>query len=338
MDFQKTISGIFSNLSGNAEQDIKYLNEKMEFYKNDENSTEIIRAIGRKLYEILPEEKKKELGNIIGNHCDSIQSTIDEAMFQLKQNGDCKKAEQLLSSVVKSIFGMFKSDGECVYMSFENPLEHFIYLILNKPEKTIRMPSYNYAEIYYFYGYCLIENKKFNEAEIALKSSLEWNPVSTRTMFELAEIYKMNKDFASYLHWTKETLKYAYGSDEIARCYRNLGYYYSDIEEYSLASSLYYFSQYFKPTDIANSELFYIAQKTGTMPKEVSSTELKKVFADNDIPFGANDDILGIAYSLGKQFEEEENFEWAQFCYNVVFDLTRDDKIKKLMDSIKAKM
>lgn len=96
MDFRETIREIFEGLSGDNEQDIKYLNGKMEEYKDAENGKEIIRALGRKIFELLPEDKKEELNKIIGNEVDSIQATMEEALFQLKQNNP-EKAESLLN-------------------------------------------------------------------------------------------------------------------------------------------------------------------------------------------------------------------------------------------------
>lgn len=118
------------------------------------------------------------------------------------------------------------------------------------------------------YGYCLIDNGKPNEAEDALLTAHRWAPVSSQVMFELAEIYKSSQRYEEYIAWTKKAMKYAYSSDDIARGYRNLGFYYIDMEKYKLAADLFFFSQFFKETEITNSELFYISQKTGELPKQ----------------------------------------------------------------------
>ena len=74
MGFQDTINEIFKGLTGDNKADIKYLNEQMEQHKDDENSTEIIRALSRKIFELLPDEAKTELNQIIGNEVDTTQS------------------------------------------------------------------------------------------------------------------------------------------------------------------------------------------------------------------------------------------------------------------------
>lgn len=102
MGFQDTINEIFKGLTGDNKADIQYLKEQMEQHRDDENSTEIIRALGRKVFELLPDEAKAELNQIIGNEVDTINSTVEEAKFQLSQNNPLK-AEELLKSAIDSI-------------------------------------------------------------------------------------------------------------------------------------------------------------------------------------------------------------------------------------------
>lgn len=192
MGFQDTINEIFKGLTGDNKADIQYLKEQMEQHRDDENSTEIIRALGRKVFELLPDEAKAELNQIIGNEVDTINSTVEEAKFQLSQNNPLK-AEELLKSAIDSIPLEFKDDEECGYFCFEGALEIAIFAISEKYEKTIRKATYDFAQIYFMYAYSLIENHKIDEAENALKTALKWNPVSTTIMGELSEVYKMKR-------------------------------------------------------------------------------------------------------------------------------------------------
>lgn len=90
MGFQDKIKEIFKGLTGDNKADIQYLKEQIEQHKEDENATEIIRALSRKIYELLPDEAKAELNQIIGNEVDTINSTVVEAKFQLSQNNPVK--------------------------------------------------------------------------------------------------------------------------------------------------------------------------------------------------------------------------------------------------------
>ena len=337
MSFQDTINEIFKGFSGDREADLKYLKEQMDKHKNDENATEIIRALGRKIFELLPDEAKTELNQIIGNEVDTINSTVEEAKFQLSKNNPAK-AEELLKSAIDSIPFEFKDDEECGYFCFHNALEMAIFAISEKYEKTMRKATYNFAEIYYMYAYSLIENKKLDEAEDALKTALKWNPVSTAIMGELSEIYKQKKDYDNYLYWSKRIIQYASSSKMLARGYRNIAYYYCDIGEYKKSAAIYYFSRAFEESKQVTSELFYISEQLGRLPEAPNPESIKELFEQEDIQYGASDFVIGAAYQISKSCIENNDQENALYYLYVVYDLTHDESILDIINKLKANL
>ena len=335
MSFQDTINEIFKGLSGDSEADLKYLREQMDKHKDDENATEIIRALGRKIFELLPDEAKTELNQIIGNEVDTINSTVEEARFQLSKHNP-EKAEELLKSAIDSIPFEFKDDEECGYFCFDNALEIAIFAISEKYEKTIRKATYDFAEIYYMYAYSLIENEKLAEAEDALKTALKWNPVSTAIMGELSEIYKLKKDYDNYLYWSKRIIQYASSSKILARGYRNIAYYYCDIGEYEKSAAIYYFSRAFEESKQVTSELFYISEQLGRLPEAPNPEQIKGLFEQEDIQYGASDFVIGAAYQISKSCIENNDRENALYYLYVVYDLTHDESILDIINKLKA--
>lgn len=337
MGFQNAINEIFKGLTGDNQADIKYLKEQMDKHKDDENSTEIIRALGRKIFELLPDEAKAELNQIIGNEVDTINSAVEEAKFQLNQH-DPIKAEELLKSAIDSIPLEFKEDEECGYFCFEDALETAIFIISEKYEKNVRKATYDFAHIYFMYAYSLIENHKIDEAENALKTALKWNPVSTTVMGELSEVYKMKKDYKNYLYWSKRIIQYASSSKELARGYRNIAYYYCDIEEYEKSAAIYYFSRYFEENKQVTSELFYIAERLGKLPEAPEAEYIEKLFNQEDIQYGASDFVIGAAYQIAQACLENNDTQQAIYYLFVVYDLTHDDKIRDLIEKLKSRL
>ena len=333
MSFQDTINEIFKGLSGDNEKDLEYLKEQTEKYRGTENSTEIVRAIGRKIFELLPDDAKTELNQFIGNEVDTINSTVEEAKFLLNKN-EPEKAEKMLKSAIESIPFTFNEDEECGYFCFANALEMTIFALSEKFPKTIRRPTYDFAEIYYMYAYSLIENRKLDEAESALKSALKWNPVSAVIMSELSEIYKIKKDYENYLYWSKRIIRYAYSSKMLARGYRNIAFYYCDIEEYEKSSAIYHFSRNFEESKQVTSELFYIAEKIGKLPEPSDIEYIEKLFEKEDIQFGASDFVVAAAYQLAKSCMENDDPENALDLLNVVYDLTNDKEIYELIEKL----
>lgn len=60
MTFDDILKQITEGLSGDAEQDIAYLNEQATAYSDHEQAQEIARACGRMIYERLPEEERQK--------------------------------------------------------------------------------------------------------------------------------------------------------------------------------------------------------------------------------------------------------------------------------------
>lgn len=337
MGFQETIKEIFKGLTGDNKADIRYLKEQMDQHKDDEHSTEIIRALSRKIFELLPDEAKAELNQVIGNGIDTINATVEEARFQLSKNNPVK-AEELLKSAIDSIPFEFKDDEECGYFCFEDALEIAIFAVSEKYEKTIRRATYDFAQIYYLYAFSLIENQKIDEAEAALLTALKWNPVSTTIMSELSEVYKMKKDYQKYLHWSKQILRYAFTSKMLARGYRNIAYYYCDIGEYEKSAAIYYFSRFFEESKQVTSELFYIAQEIGKLPEMPEPDDLKKLLEQESIQYGASDFVVGAAYQIAKSCLQNNDVKSAMYYLYIVYDLTHDDTIKNLIDKYKGSL
>ena len=60
-DFDSIMREITRGLSGDSATDIAYLKEQMEAYKDHEMGKEIIRACARLMYDLIPEDKKKDI-------------------------------------------------------------------------------------------------------------------------------------------------------------------------------------------------------------------------------------------------------------------------------------
>lgn len=57
-DFEAIMKQITGGLNGDAETDMKYIMEQVEKYKEHEFGKEILRACGRLMYDIIPEDKR----------------------------------------------------------------------------------------------------------------------------------------------------------------------------------------------------------------------------------------------------------------------------------------
>ena len=334
--FDQIMTEITSKLTGDPKVDVKYLMEQGEVYKNHNYSKEITRAIGRIIFEIVPDDIRDEFNKVFNNNNLGIEKVLEEANFQLyEKNWD--KALKIIESLIKRIEEMnwYNDDAVSEYHSFNNFFEEIIYKEIFKPSKKIRGIPENYADVYFKYGIILFELKKYDEAKNALEKANKYNPINVYILFELSEIYKMNKNWDKYLEINKKCLELAYDSTALARCYRNYGFYFVEMDKYEIATVLFFLSMHFdQNAKIAQSELLYISQKTGKNIKQPDAEEIEKILEDIGLKLGANEIILGIAMSIAFEALNKNNNEIAKHFFEIFYDLTKDEEIKKLIDNI----
>lgn len=335
-DFDTIMREITSGFNGDSKTDMAYLQAQMEKYKEHEMGTEIIRACGRLMYELIPDDKKEELDKLISNESSGIEATLEEVRFNIYKN-DFDKALKIIEALVKKIEDMnaFQDDQVSEYHVFEEFFEEVLYQHRNNPEKDIRRAQIPYTEVYLLYGSLLLELKKIPDAQVALEKGLHWNPVSFRIMSEYMETYKIIGDLDRFFALTLDSFKIAFHAKDVARCYRNLGYYFVEKKLYSEAIATYLLSNQFDgQSKQVQSELYYINEMTKSKIKKPSIEDVKKYAEKYGFPMGADGDILGLAFAYGKHFMEQNASNAARYFFSIVYELTNDEEIKKLIDSL----
>jgi tetratricopeptide (TPR) repeat protein len=338
MSFDQIMTEITSGLTGNPQEDVKSLIEQMRKYTDNEYSKEINRAIGRMIYEIVPEDMKNDLNKILNNYNLGIDKIMEEADFQIFKN-NYEKALQIMESLIKSIEERewYNDDNVSEYHCFNNFFEELIYKEKYRPSKEIRQIPENFTAAYYKYGVILFELKNFAKAKEVLEKANRYNPIGTEILFELSEVYKMNKDWEEYSNISKKCLEYAYSSRALARCYRNLGFYYIEQEKYDLAIKLFFFSMDFdQESKIAQSELLYISQKENISIQPPKTDEIIDALKKNNIQIGANPLILSIAGYIAKDAYKNKAFDICKYFSEIIYDLTNSAEFKNIIDQINS--
>lgn len=335
-DFDSIMREITGGMSGDSKADMAYLQDQMEKYKDHEMRKEIIRACGRLMYELIPDDKKEELAKLINNESSGTDAALEEVHFNIYKK-DFDKALRITEALVTKVEDMkaFEDDQVSEYHVFDEFFEEVLYQYRTKPDKDIRRAQIPYTEIYMLYGSLLVELKRIPEAQEALRKGLRWNPVSFRITSEYIETYKMTGDLEQFFDLTKEAFKIAFRSADVARCYRNLGFYFVEKKLWSEAIACYLLSlQFDHESKQAQSELYYINSSTdGKIPEP--SIDQAKAYGDKyGFPIGADDDVLGLAFSYGKHFLDQNAVDAAKYFLTIVYDLTGDNEIAKMIDSL----
>ena len=225
------------------------------------------------------------------------------------------------------LFGCSAKINEITYSDLQTKINNeddFILLLTSKTcghcknlKQTIKKSNYN-----------------FDIVEISMDDVIDGVKNNNE---EYIETYKMEGNLEEVWKKTIEAFSIAFRPAHVARCYRNLGYYFVEKKKYSEAISAYMLSlRYEKDSKQVQSELYYINQVSGGV-KEPSIEEIKMYAEKYGFPVKANDDIIGLAYTYGKHFSDDGKGKVAKYFFNIVYDLTNDHSIKELIDSIPDK-
>ena len=337
MTYDEIMTKITSGLSGDNKRDINYLHEQMETYKDHELSKEIIRACGRLLYDLLPEEARTDIGKLIEKDNLGVTSTIQEAQFNVFQK-NYDVAEKLMSDLISRFekAKLFQNDSVSEYHTFANVIQELLYRTYQKEKIDIRRATEPFSEMYLVYGSLMVEVGRLEDAKAALEKALRWNPADVRILFEYAETFKMEGDFDKFLDVTKEAWKYAYEKSSVARCCRNAGFYFSEKEMWSEAAGYLLASlQYDRQSLNAQSELYYIHGKAGESFVEPSLQEAQEIAAKYNMPIGPDADLVAILYIHGKHFHDVGMNDISEQLLKAVYDLAPIKEIGDLLQEIK---
>ena len=205
-----------------------------------------------------------------------------------------------------------------------------MYHHLYSTDKDVRKAVFSYTEAYLVYGSVLVDLERIEEAQAVLRKGLKWNPVSFSLNSEYIETFKMLGRIDEFYELSKKAIKLAYRPKNLARCYRNLGYYFVEKERYSEALGCYRFSNvYDKDAKQSQSEMYYILGMTDGKVKEHSIEEFKNYSKLYDFPLGVDNDIMGLSLCYGEDFLKKGHKEAAKYLYQIAYDMVNDEKLKK---------
>lgn len=337
ISIEEILSAIRSGLTGDKEKDNKYLYEVMEKYKNHEYNKEIIKECGRLLYNLLSPEEKEELEKLQTENIQKHSKILDE-VYKNIEGREFTKALELLKTEINKLeeSNIYADDKVSIYRIFDEPFEEMLYEILVQPKRIIRSVDIPFTELYYLYGALLIEKKEYIESRKYLKKARHFNPVSSPIAFELMETYKITGELETFYNLTVNQFKYAFRKPDIARCYRNMGYYLIENKEYRAALSCYKLSQKYEQNTMRTlDELNYIFENSGEKMDSITDEDIKKYSKKFNFPINGGDTVYEIAYELGISGKKHGIYDLAIYCLSIAYDIRPSKIIKKELEELK---
>ncbi|MBE6512742.1 MAG: hypothetical protein E7Z75_06340 [Methanobrevibacter olleyae] len=239
---------------------------------------------------------------------------------------------------------MSKSDDEETshlkeYHSFLNPLEEILFYKYIGLEKELAHIPFNEPlfDLYYIYGTLLLENDDFAKAEEYFLKALRINPVSSKTILSLADIYKSKtRTYNRFFLYNVDALKFAYKKEDIARAYRNFGFFYVEENQLDIAAVFYDFSLNFDFNKQAFRELEYI--KSRGFNTEINRKDAEMIIESKNIQVGINPFVLDTLKIISADLEYKKHYIGALYFYRILYDLTKDNQILGKINSIQNRI
>lgn len=335
--YEEIIKEIKANLGENKDLNRKYLSSQIERYKDHPYNKEIIREVSRMMWDCLSEDEKEEYMEISEKE-NPVMDILNE-IYEFIEVGDYKKVLSILDSFMESFPGMFEDDNVSEYHSFTNPLEELLFRKYIGAEKEVRFIPDNtpLLDLYYVYGFLLLEDEQLEKAEEYLKKARKINPVSARIILELTEIYKKHTpSFNKFVMYTTEALTYSYYPQDIARCYRNMGYYYIEENQLDIAVSLFRYSMVFEMNVMAYSELNYIESRGQDI--DMSLEDSINLLKSKNIQIGPNPFILETLSEFASEYEANNLYNQSIYFYELLLNLTKDEEILEKIKKLETKI
>ena len=319
------MDSLFSGLTGDSKKDFDYLNGKIEEYKNHPLTKEIASEIERKLYDMLPEDSKKEFEKYYDEDLENINKMLKEVKtYIFSQNKNLEKAKEILLDFIKGSL-IYDNDSKTDYYNFSDVIDFVLYTRIYKSEKNIKWINIPFVTAYSYLAYIYNEEGNYEEALKMIDKTIRWSPMNLSPLFEKCETYKMQKKWDEFKNITESLYDKIYSAIDLAHYYRNLGYYYIETNNLDLAYALYTTSIKFEKNNNAYGEMAYINQQLNRDNYNMSADGGLNILKNNNIPFGPKQENLNRLteiYSTEKELIKNPSVEMqlASRIYHLTLD------------------
>lgn len=324
---------ISSKLTGNKEKDIEILESLKGTYENHEYGNEIIDEINRMIGRILYNEEEEEFDNAYEGDANKIMEELNLVQKYINEN-NIEKAESIILDYL-SMLDICKEDKINLYMEFRNPLEEIYYKYKFQNNKIIKKPVLPISSILEKYVYILIKKGEIEKALKYIEKGIKCNPLNIAFTFQKASIYAMLNNGEKVFEIIRDSLKFCYNPEELARCYRMLGGYFTEKSLWKEAICCYLYSNFWNETEIANGELDYISETANiNIDVEHYIKITPEIFNKQGILFKPDETWMEISYGMASEFEKAGKINDAISYYMVCYNLTMDEELKEKLQKL----
>ena len=333
----KILTSIEEKLTGDTLKDMLFLQEQAAVYTEQQENAEIADAIVQLAMSKMPQENQDYLKKMLYIGERRLNAVYDEAVNLANQHLTAKSLT-LTKQLYQHIRDNFKETDTARFFSFRNLLESNLYYQLYHPTKNLLKTPFDFTRYLTLHGYNLTELRRTEEAVPVLQEAVRFNPVNPDPRFELAEVYKLTGNLKMLLETVRDTTTVCTSAYALARCYTNMGWYCTEIKDYTSAVAFYFESMIFEKHPAVPGELHHISILTEQPITPPTRKEVLAAFEKYKIPNGPGQEVLHVVSSLSEQAAERQNWKEAAFYYYVIFDITKDPAARTMFERCQQRL
>ena len=241
-------------------------------------------------------------------------------------SGDARGARYELEEIIRQVDpsgDAYRDDAVSEYRSFQNPYQEVLYKRLFQPTREVRTLPYDLAGLYLLYGTTLVELHETDAAEYALLRAQRFSPIEPAVLFELSEVYKLQRRWAEYHELSTFALAVCFREPDAARAYRNLGFFFIEQRSFDVAAACYQMSASIDEASLprCTHELKFITQQTGAPMKRIDPLAAANALWNNGIQVG----MSRISHEAIAEIDQDDGIE------DKIFATVRDNFLTQNM-------
>ncbi len=267
----------------------------------------------------------------------SILDDIEELLAEKQYEKALELSETFTASADDKALNTDFTNTE--YYNFTEPMEEVVYRELYKPQKELEYADFPYSDIYTLHGDILFALNRYTESAAFYRKAIKWNPIAIKYTWRYMEAAKQSGDIDKYGLLALNAFSNVFKTSDLLQSYMNLAYYFTEKQWFAEAAGCYVLILKYDPSyKPASAALTVLEQLLGDEFYMPTLLDVRKYAHDIGFPLGANKALLNSAYAYALDDLKSKNMESALYFLDIVYDLSQNDEVKTLLDSIKTKI
>ena len=264
---------------------------------------------------------------------DTITECVLSSVISFLDKRDARSALQEILFILPYAEDPYQEPGK--FLAFRDFIEYAYYISSFAPDQDLKIHPYLNSDILFQYGrICALKEEKEMARTIFVFLS-RISPVNTAILLELAEILREERSLDEFRHLTNLCLQYAWIPEELARSYRNMGYYLTETGDYAGAATCYLMSTTWEDSAVTASELMFIREKSGkNLDISFILSHGREILDERNIPFGPNPEIIDLMVDYSDELKQDGDLFEARKYLSRAKAIELSDRLERKIEVI----